>query len=72
MSEPVDTLTEAEAAAELARLTAEVAHHDTLYHTDDAPEISDADYDALKHRALAIETRFPALTTEASPSHGKT
>jgi DNA ligase (NAD+) len=68
MSEPVDTLTEAQAAAELARLSAELAHHDALYHTDDAPEISDADYDALKRRALAIEARFPALTTEASPS----
>ncbi len=69
MSEPaVDTLTEAEAAAELALLAAELAHHDALYHTDDAPEISDADYDALKRRALAIEARFPALTTEASPS----
>jgi DNA ligase (NAD+) len=64
----IETLTEAEAAAELARLTAELAYHDALYHTDDAPEISDADYDALKHRALAIEARFPALTTEASPS----
>ncbi|WP_296165844.1 NAD-dependent DNA ligase LigA [uncultured Brevundimonas sp.] len=64
----VDTLTEAEAAAELARLTVELAHHDALYHTEDAPEISDADYDALKRRALAIEARFPALTTEASPS----
>ncbi|MBJ7447213.1 MAG: NAD-dependent DNA ligase LigA [Brevundimonas sp.] len=68
MSEPLDTLTEAQAAAELARLTAELAHHDALYHTEDAPEISDADYDALKRRALAIEARFPALTTEASPS----
>lgn len=73
MSDPapetqIDTLTEAEAALELARLTAELAHHDALYHTDDAPEIADADYDALKHRALAIEARFPALTTEASPS----
>ena len=69
MSDPaVETLTEAEAAAELARLATELAHHDALYHTDDAPEISDADYDALKHRALAIEARFPTLTTDTSPS----
>jgi DNA ligase (NAD+) len=64
----IDALTETEAAAELARLAAELAHHDALYHTDDAPEISDADYDALKRRALAIEGRFPGLTTETSPS----
>lgn len=73
MSDPapqlqIETLTEAQAAVELARLAAELAHHDALYHTDDAPEISDADYDTLKHRALAIEARFPALTTDTSPS----
>ncbi len=65
---PVDTLTHAEAEAELARLSAELAHHDALYHTQDAPEISDADYDALKNRALAIEARFPDLTAADSPS----
>jgi len=64
----VDALTETEAAVELARLAQALAHHDALYHTDDAPEISDADYDALKRRALAIEARFPALTTDTSPS----
>ena len=64
----IEALTETEAAAELAQLAAALAHHDALYHTDDAPEISDADYDALKRRALAIEARFPALISEASPS----
>ncbi len=69
MSDPaVESLTEAEAREELARLTTELARHDTAYHQNDAPEISDADYDALKHRALAIETRFPELTMADSPS----
>jgi len=65
---PVADLTPAEAAAELERLTQELARHDALYHGQDAPEISDADYDALKARALAIEARFPELTDAASPS----
>ena len=53
---------------ELARLAAELARHDALYHGQDAPEISDADYDALKRRALEIEEAFPDLTSAASPS----
>ena len=65
---PVDQLTESDAREELDRLTAELARHDALYHGQDAPEISDADYDALKRRALAIEDLFPDLTSPASPS----
>jgi DNA ligase (NAD+) len=65
---PVDQLDLAAAEVELARLTAELARHDALYHGDDAPEISDADYDALKRRALEIEDAFPDLTTASSPS----
>lgn len=65
---PVDQLTEADAREELDRLTAELARHDALYHRQDAPEISDADYDALKRRALEIEELFPDLTGAASPS----
>ena len=69
MADPsVESLTEAEAASELARLAAEMARHDALY-ADAAPEISDADYDALRARNLAIETRFPALVREDSPSN---
>jgi DNA ligase (NAD+) len=64
----IDSLTEAEAAEELARLAAELAYHDAAYHTHDAPEISDAQYDLLRRRNAAIEARFPALIRADSPS----
>ncbi|OLP61315.1 DNA ligase (NAD(+)) LigA [Xaviernesmea oryzae] len=64
---PVADLTEADAKEELAFLAAELARHDALYHGQDAPEISDADYDALKRRNQAIEERFPALKRPDSP-----
>jgi len=65
---PVETLTEAEAAAELASLARQIAHHDAAYHQHDAPEISDAGYDLLRRRNAAIEARFPALIRPDSPS----
>ena len=65
---PVDQLTEAEAAAELAALADEIAAHDRAYHQADAPTISDAAYDALRRRNAAIEVRFPALKRDDSPS----
>jgi DNA ligase (NAD+) len=65
---PADALTEDEARAELARLAAEIAHHDRLYYAEAAPVVSDAEYDALRRRNTAIEARFPELVREDSPS----
>ena len=56
------------AADRLAALAAEIGRHNRLYHTDDAPEISDADYDALVRENAAIEAAFPHLVRADSPS----
>jgi DNA ligase (NAD+) len=65
---PVADLSETDAADELAALADELAAHDLRYHQQDAPTISDGEYDALKRRNLDIETRFPHLIRENSPS----
>ena len=64
----VETLAAKEAAAELERLAHEIARHDKLYYGKDAPELTDAEYDALRKRNSAIEARFPELVREDSPS----
>ncbi|MEO7365075.1 MAG: NAD-dependent DNA ligase LigA [Sphingomicrobium sp.] len=61
-------LTEAEAAKRLAWLAAELARHDKLYHDQDEPAISDADYDALVRENRKLEERFPELARADSPS----
>ena len=67
-TKPVEELDEAEAAAELKRLASEIAGHDRRYYEQDAPSVTDAEYDALRRRNAAIEARFPALKRADSPS----
>jgi DNA ligase (NAD+) len=64
----VEALTDAQARDELARLATLIADANRAYHKDDAPDLTDADYDALKRRNLAIEARFPALKRPDSPT----
>jgi DNA ligase (NAD+) len=65
---PVELLAAKQAAAEHARLTQEISAHDKRYYQQDAPTISDADYDELRRRYNAIEERFPDLRTLESLS----
>ncbi len=62
------TLSEAQAAQELADLAARLAQANRQYHTDDAPDLTDAEYDALKRRNAALEAQFPHLKRADSPS----
>ncbi|MFU1476693.1 NAD-dependent DNA ligase LigA [Roseovarius sp. C7] len=65
---PVERLTEEEARTELDRLAALLHRANRAYHGEDAPDLSDAEYDALKRRNAEIEARFPALKRSDSPS----
>ncbi|HWE45167.1 MAG TPA: NAD-dependent DNA ligase LigA [Caulobacteraceae bacterium] len=68
MTKTPEALTEAEAQGELDRLALEIAGHDALYYREEAPSVSDAEYDGLKQRNAAIEARFPNLVRADSPS----
>jgi DNA ligase (NAD+) len=65
---PVDALSPLEAAGEIARLTPLIAAADLAYHRDDTPVISDAEYDRLRRRLVALEARFPELKRADSPT----
>jgi DNA ligase (NAD+) len=64
----IESLTLEEAKEEHDALVAEISRHDRLYYQEDQPEISDADYDALRLRMEALEARFPSLITAESPT----
>jgi DNA ligase (NAD+) len=65
----IESLSQAEAANELMRLAKQIAYHSKRYHAEDAPEISDADYDALVRRNNELEAAFPALIRADSPNN---
>src|SRR5580698_134328 len=64
----VAELTKAQAKVEHMRLALELEGHDKRYYQDDAPVVTDAEYDALRQRYNAIEKRFPEFVTSESPS----
>src|SRR5438445_10244755 len=64
----VGDLTRAQARTEWKRLALEIENHNKLYYQDDAPKVSDAEYDGLRKRFNAIEARFPELVSADSPS----
>ena len=66
---PVEKLSISEAASELEWLANEIASHDRRYYLEDAPSVSDAQYDELRKRNATIEARFPDLVRPDSPSH---
>ncbi len=65
---PVGALTPEQGEAELERLACEIAAADAAYYAKDAPDITDAEYDALRRRNSLIERRFPKLKRKDSPS----
>ncbi len=67
-SRPIEELSELEATLELAKLARTIAEHDKRYYQDDAPSVSDGEYDALRQRNDALEQRFPNLIRRDSPN----
>jgi len=65
----IESMSQADAANELVRLAKQIAYHSKRYHAEDAPEISDADYDALVRRNNELEAAFPALIRADSPNN---
>lgn len=65
---PVEELTPQAAEEELARLAEAIREADEAYYQNDAPSLTDAEYDALRQRNLAIEARFPDLKRADSPA----
>ena len=65
----IESLSQADAANELMRLAKQIAYHGKRYHAEDAPEISDADYDALVRRNNELENAFPQLIRADSPNN---
>ena len=68
MNDAPKNMTSAQAKAEISLLTGALRRANTAYHTHDAPEISDAEYDAMKARLIALEEAFPALAAPDSPT----
>ncbi|MFN7095454.1 MAG: hypothetical protein ACK4M7_08830, partial [Burkholderiales bacterium] len=68
LQKPVDALSESEASEESKALSKAIHHYNYCYYVLDAPEVSDAEYDALMQRLQAIEVRFPALRSIESPT----
>ena len=64
----IDEISEEEAKKELAEIAAAMARADIAYYQNDAPFLSDAEYDSLKQRNLELETKFPHLVRADSPS----
>ena len=64
----VEELTEGQAAREMITLKEQIRKHDISYHRDDAPSISDYEYDKLRIRVTSIESRFPNLKGEDGPT----
>ncbi|HPF77955.1 MAG TPA: NAD-dependent DNA ligase LigA [Alphaproteobacteria bacterium] len=57
-----------EARSRHEKLSKQIIRHDERYYQEDTPEISDAEYDALRQELLSIEKKYPDLVTASSPT----